>query len=94
MNIRKIMTLCVAFVGLVAVNACDVTTEPKSDVTEANVFDDENTYTAFLAKLYAGLAVTGQQGAAGDGDFQRLDEGFSSYGRQLWQLQELPPTRP
>ena len=90
MNIRKIMTLCVAFVGLVAVNACDVTTEPKSDVTEANVFDDENTYTAFLAKLYAGLAVTGQQGAAGDGDFQRLDEGFSSYGRQLWQLQELP----
>lgn len=90
MKIRKIMTLCVAFVGLVAVNACDVTTEPRSTVTDANVYEDTGTYEAFLAKLYAGLAVTGQQGAAGDGDFQRLDEGFSSYGRQLWQLQELP----
>ena len=90
MNIRKIMTLCVAFVGLVAVNACDVTTEPRSEVTETNVFEDASSYKAFLAKLYAGLSITGQQGPDGNGDFQRLDEGFSSYGRQLWQLQELP----
>jgi hypothetical protein len=82
--------MCVAFVGLVAVNACDVTTEPLSTVTEANVFEDTGSYEAFLAKLYAGLSVTGQQGPSGNGDFQRLDEGFSSYGRQLWQLQELP----
>lgn len=90
MNIRKIMTMCVAFVGLVAVNACDVTTEPLSDVTETNVFEDTGSYEAFLAKLYAGLSITGQVGPDGNGDFQRLDEGFSSYGRQLWQLQELP----
>jgi len=90
MNIRKIMTLCVAFVGLVAVNACDVTTEPRSTVTDANIFEDTQSYEAFLARLYAGLGVTGQQGPSGDGDFQRLDEGFSSYNRQLWQLQELP----
>lgn len=90
MKIRKIMTLCVAFVGLVAVNACDVTTEPRSTVTDANIFEDTQSYEAFLARLYAGLGVTGQVGPNGDGDFQRLDEGFSSYNRQLWQLQELP----
>ncbi len=90
MNIRKMLTLCVAFVVLVAVNACDVTTEPRSTVTDANIFEDTQSYEAFLARLYAGLGVTGQQGPSGDGDFQRLDEGFSSYNRQLWQLQELP----
>jgi hypothetical protein len=42
-----------------------------------------------LARLYAGLAVTGQQGAAGQPDLQNVDEGFSSYLRQYWQLQEL-----
>jgi hypothetical protein len=73
-----------------AVGGCSITTEPKSTATEANVFTDAGTYQAYLAKLYAGLAVTGQQGPDGNGDFQRLDEGFSHYGRQLWQLQELP----
>jgi len=82
--------MCVAFVALLGVAACDVTTEPKSTVTEANVFNDTQSYEAFLAKLYAGLTVTGQQGPHGNSDFSRLDEGFSHYGRQLWQLQELP----
>ncbi len=89
MRIKKI-TMCVAFVALLGVAACDVTTEPKSTVTEANVFNDTQSYKAFLAKLYAGLSVTGQQGPHGNSDFSRLDEGFSHYGRQLWQLQELP----
>jgi hypothetical protein len=84
------MTLCVAFVVLLGVAACDVTTEPKSTVAETNVFNDTQSYEAYLAKLYAGLTVTGQQGPHGNSDFSRLDEGFSHYGRQLWQLQELP----
>jgi hypothetical protein len=84
------MTLCVAFVVLLAVAACDVTTEPKSTVTETNVFNDTQSYEAYLAKLYAGLTVTGQEGPHGNSDFSRLDEGFSHYGRQLWQLQTLP----
>jgi hypothetical protein len=86
----KTMTLFVASALLIGVAACDVTTEPKSTVTEANVFNDTQSYEAFLAKLYAGLSVTGQQGPHGNSDFSRLDEGFSHYGRQLWQLQELP----
>ena len=90
MRIMKTMTLFVASALLIGVTACDVTTEPKSTVTEANVFNDTQSYEAFLAKLYAGLSVTGQQGPHGNSDFSRLDEGFSHYGRQLWQLQELP----
>jgi hypothetical protein len=90
MRIMKTMTLFVASALLIGVAACDVTTEPKSTVTEANVFNDTQSYEAFLAKLYAGLSVTGQQGPHGNSDFSRLDEGFSHYGRQLWQLQELP----
>jgi hypothetical protein len=95
MRIMKTMTLFVASALLIGVTACDVTTEPKSTVTETNVFDDTQSYEAFLAKLYAGLAVTGQRGPDNEGqpdlaDFSRLDEGFTSYGRQLWQLQELP----
>lgn len=90
MRLRNFLTMCGAAAVLVGVAACDVTTEPKSTVTDANIFNDASSYKALLAKLYAGLAVTGQQGPSGNSDFQRLDEGFSHYGRQLWQLQELP----
>lgn len=90
MRIQQIKTLCIASALLMAAAGCDITTEPKSSVTDASIFNDPNSYGAFLAKLYGGLVVTGQQGPNGNGDFQRLDEGFSQYTRQLWQLQELP----
>ena len=89
MRIQRIMTLCVASTVL-GVAACSITTEPKSAATDANVFDEAANYRAFLAKIYAGLAVTGQQGGAGDGDIIGFDEGFSHYVRLLWQMNELP----
>jgi hypothetical protein len=71
--------------------ACtDITVPPKSTVTGANIFNDPSSYRAFMAKLYAGLAVTGQQGGAGRGDISGIDEGFSQYIRLYWQMQELP----
>jgi hypothetical protein len=42
-----------------------------------------------LAKLYAGLSLTGNSGPDGQGDIRGIDEGFSSYLRQYWQAQEL-----
>ena len=42
-----------------------------------------------LAKLYAGLAVSGQEGPAGQPDISGIDEGFSTYIRQYWKAQEL-----
>ena len=63
--------------------------KPPYDVTSATVYDKFSNYKQILAKLYAGLAVSGQQGPSGRPDIFGLDEGFSSYLRQYWQLQEL-----
>lgn len=57
--------------------------------TSAQVYEDPTSYKKVLAKLYAGLAVTGQQGPAGNADVQGVDEGFSHYLRTLWYLQEF-----
>jgi hypothetical protein len=57
--------------------------------TAATVYDDPDSYKQILAKIYAGLATTGQQGPAGDPDIAGIDEGFSSYLRMYWYHQEL-----
>jgi hypothetical protein len=76
---------------LLAMAACtDLTVEPKSTVTDANVFNDLSSYRAFLARIYSGLAVSGQQGAAGNPDISGIDEGFSQYLRLYWEAEELP----
>lgn len=75
---------------VISLAACtDLEIEPKSDTTNAVVFDDASSYQAFIAKIYAGLALTGQQGPAGDGDLGGIDEGFSNYLRNYFKLQEL-----
>lgn len=87
-NIFK--TTCMMLLMLVGVACTDLDLQPETDVTAATVFGaDEAAYTSFIAKLYAGLAVTGQQGPAGRADIQGIDEGFSSYLRQLWGAQVL-----
>ena len=85
-NILKGITIMV----LVVLAACtDLDIEPKSDSTNAVVFNEPSSYRAFIAKIYAGLALTGQQGPAGDGDLGGIDEGFSNYLRNYFKLQEL-----
>jgi hypothetical protein len=79
-----------ALLILAAAGCTDTVVEPKSTVTDANIFNDPNSYRAFLAKIYAGLAVSGQQGPAGQGDISGIDEGFSQYLRLYWEAQELP----
>src|SRR2546423_10503462 len=78
------------FLLLVGAGCTDLTVEPKSTVTESNVFNDPNSYQAFLARLYAGLAVSGQRGPAGLPDISGIDEGFSQYLRLYWETEELP----
>ena len=91
-TIRRTTGLAVAalVMGLGLGGCTDLLVEPESEVTGANVFTDASSYRSFLAKLYAGLAVTGQQGPAGIPDIEGIDEGFSQYVRGYWQLQELP----
>ena len=52
--------------------------------------DNPQYYTQLLAKVYAGLAVSGQEGPAGQPDIQGFDEGQAQYLRAYWNLQELP----
>lgn len=80
----------IALLSLTATSCTDLTLEPKSTLTDANVFNDPGSYESFIARVYAGLAVSGQQGAAGRPDISGIDEGFSQYLRLLWEAEELP----
>ncbi len=92
MNLRTLRALVLpaAALSLGALGCTNLTVEPKSTVTEANVFLDASSYRAFIAKVYAGLAVGGQQGGDGQTDIQGIDGGFSQYIRLYWEHQELP----
>ncbi|WP_452222228.1 RagB/SusD family nutrient uptake outer membrane protein [Lacinutrix salivirga] len=57
--------------------------------TEEDVFANATEAKSALAKLYASLALTGQQGPAGQADIADIDEGFSQYSRMLFNLNEL-----
>jgi len=67
----------------------DVIPLDPNEVTAATVYDDPASYKQVLAKLYAGLALSGQEGPAGQPDISGIDEGFSTYLRQYWKAQEL-----
>lgn len=91
---NKIKNILVAMLGFTLLfSSCvkDLDTVPidPDETTSANVFDDPQSYVQVLAKLYAGLAVTGQQGPAGNGDISGIDEGFGQYLRAYWNQQEL-----
>lgn len=86
----KALGITAALAVLFAAACTDPTVAPKSTVTGANFFSDPSSYKEFLAKIYVGLAVGGQQGGDGNTDIQGIDGGFSQYMRLFWELQELP----
>ena len=91
MNRIQRTALTVASALLMGVTACTDTTElPITTISDTNYFNDPSSYRAFLARIYAGLAVSGQQGPAGNPDIKGIDEGFSQYLRLYWEAQELP----
>jgi hypothetical protein len=92
MNISqwKVLGGVAALLLLGTVGCTDPTVAPKSTVTGANYFNDPNSYVQFLAKIYGGLALSGQAGPTGQPDIAGIDEGFSQYLRLYWEHQELP----
>lgn len=72
------------------VNDLDTLPLDKDVVTSEDVYSKPENYKGVLAKLYAGLAVSGQQGPSGMNDLSGLDEGFGQYLRAYWYAQELP----
>lgn len=86
---NKLLYVAVLIFGLTACTK-DLEIQPYVEVTPDVVFEDFNNYKMVLAKLYAGYAVSGQEGPAGKPDILGLDEGFSNYLRLYWGAQELP----
>ena len=74
-------------------NSCtkilDIKPIDPDEITSAKVFDNPESYTQFMAKCYAGLAIGGQHGGDGYADISGIDGGFSQYLRQYWYHQEL-----
>src|SRR5437588_8546029 len=66
-----------ALIALGAAACTDPTVAPTSTVTGANFYNDLGSYQAFLAKVYAGLAVGGQNG--GDGSDRKSTRLNSSH---------------
>jgi len=86
---RKIYV--VAAVLVILGTACtDLDLDPQNGQVESVAFDNFEGYQSYIAKVYASLTLTGQQGPAGQPDLGIInDEGFSSYLRVLWKAQEL-----
>lgn len=63
----------------------------EDEITAGTAFNDPTAYQSYIAKIYAGLAVTGNKGPSDLPDIIGIDEGSqASYLRMLWNLQELP----
>lgn len=78
------------FVLLAGVMACtDLDVRPQGSASSDVILTTPEGYKKFLAKMYQGLAHTGQNGPAGAGDIAG-DEGFSQYMRGLWNAEEMP----
>src|SRR5258708_11263490 len=75
---------------LAGTGCTDPTVAPKSTVTSANIFNDPNSYRAFLAKIYGGLIVTGQRGPPGHPHTSRGDEGVGGKLRLHLDFQGKP----
>ena len=75
--------------GLVSCDKNKILT-PNYEVTSQQVYSTTLGYTQAMAKVYGAFALTGNQGPAGSGDIQGIDEGTSDFFRLLWYAQELP----
>jgi starch-binding outer membrane protein, SusD/RagB family len=90
----KMVKFLIAFFSLGTLVSCvkDLDRVPEQGLTNEILFKNEAGYRNALAKLYGGLALTGNSanGGAGTPDITTIsDEGFSSYIRILWKMQEL-----
>ncbi len=83
-----LVVLTLAFFMQSCADRLDLQPEDERLTADA-AFENPEAYKEFLAKIYAGISLSGQQGAAGAPDLAGLDEGFSNYLRLYWKMQEL-----
>lgn len=84
----KLLLLTTAFIGIIQSCQKKLDLFPTNDITSATVFSTPGGYKQALAKIYAGMAVTGSPGR--DIPDQIVsDEGSTGFLRQFWYLQCL-----
>src|SRR6476661_2149122 len=82
-----------AVVAMVVMASCSKKLDlfPQNDLTPEKTYSTAGGYKSVLAKIYGTLAVTGNQGAAGQPDINGLDEGSQvAFIRGFFNAQELP----
>ncbi|MDN3583090.1 RagB/SusD family nutrient uptake outer membrane protein [Mucilaginibacter flavus] len=85
-----IKVIAIATIGLsINLTSCKKDLTPRNAVTTDKVYTDFSNYKPILAKLYTSFALSGQQGPAGNPDIAGIDEGFSNYLREYYNMQEL-----
>jgi hypothetical protein len=93
MKSRTIKNLMIACVVASVATSCAKKLDlfPQNDLTSATTYSTAAGYKSVLAKVYGGLATTGNVGPAGASDIQGLDEGSQSpFIRGFFNCQELP----
>ncbi len=91
---NKILSLLflVTVMSMFTVSCSDDIAKSEEDsdyLTSESFFQNEASYKQFLAKLYMGLATSGQGGPSGAPDIAGIDGGFGQYLRAYWQLNEI-----
>ena len=92
MKIKSIKKLLIGCAAAIAMASCAKKLDiyPTNDLTPATTYSTAAGYKSVLAKVYAGLATTGNRGPAGASDIQGLDEGSQSpFIRGFFNAQEL-----
>lgn len=94
MKIRSIKNLAWASVLVLAFASCAKKLDlyPTNDLTPEKTYSTAEGYKSVLAKVYAGLAITGNQGPSGQPDIAGgLDEGSQvAFIRGFFNCEELP----
>lgn len=90
MKKNKVTKYILAAVLAFSISSChdDLDLKPNDPdvITENEVFGTASEAKHALAKVYASLALTGQEGPAGKPDIQGVDEGASQFTRSLFTL--------
>ncbi|MDB5207281.1 MAG: RagB/SusD family nutrient uptake outer membrane protein [Flavisolibacter sp.] len=93
MKLTIINKLVLGFAAVITITSCAKKLDlyPQNDLTPATTYATAAGYKSVLAKVYGGLATTGNAGPAGASDIQGLDEGSQSpFIRGFFNAQELP----
>ncbi|MCD8193845.1 MAG: RagB/SusD family nutrient uptake outer membrane protein [Tannerellaceae bacterium] len=79
--------------ALLAFTSClnDLNTEPLTDniLLPEKAWENEASYEQFLAKIYAGFSLSGNEAPSGMPDISAEDQGESTFLRSYWNLQQI-----